>query len=69
MLVAPRERYAQEGITLDDGAEEDWLSETVNPGPMVDLLDKAPQNTIVRSSQADLRDCDRRGLLWSLSLI
>lgn len=22
MLVAPRDRYAQEGITLDDGAEE-----------------------------------------------
>ncbi|XP_050353140.1 unconventional myosin-XVIIIa isoform X2 [Nymphalis io] len=66
MLVAPRERYAQEGITLDDGSEEDWLSETVNPGPMVDLLDKSPQNTIVRSSQADLRDCDRRGLLWLL---
>nr|XP_026488065.1 unconventional myosin-XVIIIa [Vanessa tameamea] len=66
MLVAPRERYAQEGITLDDGSEEDWLSETVNPGPMVDLLDRSPQNTIVRSSQADLRDCDRRGLLWLL---
>ncbi|XP_045503326.1 unconventional myosin-XVIIIa isoform X2 [Colias croceus] len=66
MLVAPRERYAQEGITLDDGSEEDWLSETVNPGPMIDLLDKAPQNSIVRSSQADLRDCDRRGLLWLL---
>ncbi|RVE54000.1 hypothetical protein evm_001403 [Chilo suppressalis] len=66
MLVAPRERYAQEGITLDDGSDEDWLSETVNPGPMVELLDKAPQNTIVRSSQADLRDCDRRGLLWLL---
>ncbi|XP_053617561.1 unconventional myosin-XVIIIa isoform X2 [Plodia interpunctella] len=66
MLVAPRERYAQEGITLDDGAEEDWLSETVNPGPMVELLDKSPQNTIVRSSQADLRECDRRGLLWLL---
>ncbi|CAB3222112.1 unnamed protein product [Arctia plantaginis] len=66
MLVAPRERYAQEGIQLDDGAEEDWLSETVNPGPMVELLDKAPQNSIVRSSQADLRECDRRGLLWLL---
>ncbi|KPJ07540.1 Myosin-XVIIIa [Papilio machaon] len=66
MLVAPRERYAQEGITLDDGSEEDWLSETVNPGPMVELLDKSPQNSIVRSSQADLRDCDRRGLLWLL---
>ncbi|VVC95312.1 unnamed protein product [Leptidea sinapis] len=63
MLVAPRERYAQEGITLDDGTDEDWLSETVNPGPMVELLDKSPQNTIVRSSQADLRECDRRGLL------
>ncbi|XP_068623509.1 unconventional myosin-XVIIIa isoform X1 [Battus philenor] len=66
MLVAPRERYAQEGITLDDGTEEDWLSETVNPGPMVELLDKSPQNSIVRSSQADLRDGDRRGLLWLL---
>ncbi|XP_050552815.1 unconventional myosin-XVIIIa isoform X2 [Spodoptera frugiperda] len=66
LLVAPRERYSQEGITLDDGTEEDWLSETVNPGPMVELLDKAPQNTIVRSSQADLRECDRRGLLWLL---
>ncbi|CAG5047625.1 unnamed protein product [Parnassius apollo] len=66
LLVAPRERYAQEGITLDDGSEEDWLSETVNPGPMVELLDKSPQNSIVRSSQADLRDCDRRGLLWLL---
>ncbi|XP_045516824.1 unconventional myosin-XVIIIa isoform X1 [Pieris brassicae] len=66
MLVAPRERYAQEGITLDDGTEEDWLSETVSPAPMVDLLDKSPQNSIVRSSQADLRDCDRRGLLWLL---
>ncbi|KOB79250.1 Unconventional myosin-XVIIIa [Operophtera brumata] len=52
MLVAPRERYAQEGIMLDDGADD----ETVNPGPMVELLDKAPQNTIVRSSQADLRE-------------
>ncbi|CAK1590135.1 unnamed protein product [Parnassius mnemosyne] len=60
LLVAPRERYAQEGITLDDGSEE------VNPGPMVELLDKSPQNSIVRSSQADLRDCDRRGLLWLL---
>ncbi|CAG9559203.1 unnamed protein product [Danaus chrysippus] len=66
MLVAPRERYAQEGVTIDDGNDEDWLSESVNPGPMVDLLDKSPQNTIVRSSQADLRDCDRRGLLWLL---
>ncbi|XP_037292547.1 unconventional myosin-XVIIIa isoform X3 [Manduca sexta] len=66
LLVAPRDRYAQEGITLDIGAEEDWLSETVNPGPMVELLDKSPQNSIVRSSQADLRECDRRGLLWLL---
>ncbi|XP_037872531.1 unconventional myosin-XVIIIa isoform X1 [Bombyx mori] len=66
MLVAPRDRYAQEGIALDDGADEDWLSEAVSPGPMVELLDKAPQNSIVRSSQTDLRECDRRGLLWLL---
>lgn len=33
---------------------------------MVDLLDRAAQNTMVRTSQADLRDVDRKGLLWSV---
>lgn len=36
----------------------------MNPAPMVDLLDRAAQNTMVRTSQADLRDVDRKGLLW-----
>lgn len=31
---------------------------------MVDLLDRAAHNTMVRTSQADLRDVDRKGLLW-----
>lgn len=33
---------------------------------MVSLLDKQAQNTVVRTSQTDLRECDRRGLLWLL---
>ncbi|XP_018790363.1 PREDICTED: unconventional myosin-XVIIIa isoform X1 [Bactrocera latifrons] len=60
-LVAPRDRYAQELVEIDT----EGMSET-NPGPLVSLIDKAPQNHVVRSSQRDLREHDRRGLLWLL---
>ncbi|XP_037947751.1 unconventional myosin-XVIIIa isoform X2 [Teleopsis dalmanni] len=60
-LVAPRDRYAQELVEIDtEGMPES------NPGPLVSLIDKAPQNHVVRSSQRDLREHDRRGLLWLL---
>ncbi|XP_067640485.1 unconventional myosin-XVIIIa isoform X2 [Eurosta solidaginis] len=60
-LVAPRDRYAQELVEIDT----EGMSET-QPGPLVSLIDKAPQNHVVRSSQRDLREHDRRGLLWLL---
>ncbi|KAL9887348.1 myosin heavy chain-like isoform 2-T2 [Glossina fuscipes fuscipes] len=60
-LVAPRDRYAQELVEI----ETEGMSDT-NPGPLVSLIDKAPQNHVVRSSQRDLREQDRRGLLWLL---
>ncbi|XP_053968868.1 unconventional myosin-XVIIIa isoform X5 [Anastrepha ludens] len=60
-LVAPRDRYAQELVEIDT----EGMPET-NPGPLVSLIDKAPQNHVVRSSQRDLREHDRRGLLWLL---
>ncbi|XP_048482248.1 unconventional myosin-XVIIIa isoform X3 [Plutella xylostella] len=65
MLVAPRDRYAAEGIALDDGADEDWVSDSAQPGAMAELLDKAPQSALVRSEQTDARDAPR-GLLWLL---
>uniref|UniRef100_A0A6P4EM55 Unconventional myosin-XVIIIa isoform X7 n=1 Tax=Drosophila rhopaloa TaxID=1041015 RepID=A0A6P4EM55_DRORH len=60
-LVAPRDRYAQELVEI----EMDQASEC-HPGPLISLIDKAPQNHVVRSSQRDLRDHDRRGMLWLL---
>lgn len=60
-LVAPRDRYAQELVEI----ETEDLPET-HPGPLVSLIDKAPQNHVVRTSQRDLREQDRRGLLWLL---
>lgn len=63
-LVAPRDRYAQENIdiTLDENENENLI----NPTPIVNLLDKTAQNTVVRTSQTDLHESDRRGLLWLL---
>ncbi|XP_037923856.1 unconventional myosin-XVIIIa isoform X3 [Hermetia illucens] len=60
-LVAPRDRYAQELVEIDT----EGLTETY-PGPLVSLIDKAPQSHVVRTSQRDLREQDRRGLLWLL---
>ncbi|XP_055629701.1 unconventional myosin-XVIIIa isoform X3 [Toxorhynchites rutilus septentrionalis] len=60
-LVTPRNRYAQELVEIDTGILHD-----TNPAPLVNLLDKAPQNHVVRTSQNNLRDQDKRGLLWML---
>nr|CAD7196939.1 unnamed protein product [Timema douglasi] len=63
-IVAPRDRYAQEHIELkcDDLAE----NEIYSPNPLVSLLDRTSQNVMIRTSQPDLRDVDRWGLLWLL---
>ncbi|XP_031331784.1 unconventional myosin-XVIIIa isoform X2 [Photinus pyralis] len=63
-LVAPRDRYNQENVELT--CDENENESIINPLPLVNLLDKTAQATVVRSSQVDLHDCDRRGLLWLL---
>ncbi|VEN61655.1 unnamed protein product, partial [Callosobruchus maculatus] len=63
-LVAPRDRYMQENIDIVyDENENETL---INPTPLVNLLDKQAQNTVIRTSQMDLHEADRRGLLWLL---
>lgn len=54
-------RYSQELVEINlDGVHD------TDPGQLVSLIDKAPQNHVVRSSQRDLREQDRRGLFWLL---
>lgn len=61
MLIAPRDRYAQELVEIDiEGFQQNHSI------PLVSLIDKAPQSHLVRTSQRDLREQDRRGLLWLL---
>jgi myosin-18 len=36
------------------------------PAPLIALIDKPATNSVVRTSQQDLREADRRGLLWLL---
>lgn len=54
-------RYSQELVEINlDGVHDS------DPGQLVSLIDKSPQNHVVRSSQRDLREQDRRGLFWLL---
>lgn len=46
--------------------EEGAYGDVCTPGPLVSLLDRTSQNSMVRTSQTDLREADRRGLLWLL---
>lgn len=60
-LVTPQNRYSQELVEINtEGIPE------IDPYQLVSLIDKAPQNHVVRGSQRDLREQDRRGLLWLL---
>lgn len=63
-LVAPKDRYLQENI--DFVYDENENENLINPTPLVNLLDKTAQNSVVRTSQMDLHEGDRRGLLWLL---
>ncbi|KAJ8980816.1 hypothetical protein NQ317_000548 [Molorchus minor] len=63
-LVAPRDRYLQENV--DFAYAENENDNLINPMPLVNLLDKQAQNTMIRTSQGDLHEADRRGLLWLL---
>ncbi|XP_063927434.1 unconventional myosin-XVIIIa isoform X2 [Zophobas morio] len=63
-LVAPKDRYLQENIEF--AYDENENENLINPTPLVNLLDKTAQNSVVRTSQTDLHEGDRRGLLWLL---
>lgn len=60
-IVTPMNRYAQEMIDIDLDNYND-----TSPAPVVALIDKTPQNQIIRTSQRDLRQQDRRGIFWLL---
>lgn len=60
-FTAQTDRYAQENIEYGDVADE-----IGTPAPLIALIDKASSNCVVRTSQVDLRESDRRGLLWLL---
>ncbi|OXU31521.1 hypothetical protein TSAR_014275 [Trichomalopsis sarcophagae] len=68
-LVAPKDRYVQEGIDID---HEDELEEGLgSPQGLVSLLDRGNSQsaTMLRTSQSDLsssRQIERKGLLWLL---
>ncbi|KAF2362555.1 Myosin head motor domain [Trinorchestia longiramus] len=60
-FTAQADRYAQEHIECGD------VSEALGtPAPLIALIDKPATNSVVRTSQQDLREADRRGLLWLL---
>ncbi|XP_043283473.1 unconventional myosin-XVIIIa isoform X3 [Venturia canescens] len=68
-LVAPRDRYVQEGIDID--CDDDNDVDSINsPQALVSLLDRGQQSaTMLRTSQSDLsgsRQAERKGLLWLL---
>ena len=53
-------RYEAEQVDVGELAE---LGELTSPAPLLQLIDK---QSVMRSSQADLSQTDRRGLLWLL---
>ncbi|XP_062562467.1 unconventional myosin-XVIIIa isoform X2 [Armigeres subalbatus] len=61
LLNTPRNRYAQELVEI----ESEPINETCSV-PLINLLDKTPQSHVVCTSQNNLRDSDKRGLLWML---
>ncbi|XP_070161232.1 unconventional myosin-XVIIIa isoform X1 [Polyergus mexicanus] len=69
-LIAPKDRYVQEGIDVDyeDDYDEDGIG---SPQGLVSLLDRGSSQsaTMLRTSQSDLsgsRQMERKGLLWLL---
>lgn len=56
--------YVQEQVSLVDGEEE--LEQWDASGALLATLDKAAQSPMVRSSQSDLAQPERKGLFWVL---
>ncbi|XP_025090259.1 unconventional myosin-XVIIIa-like isoform X3 [Pomacea canaliculata] len=59
-LTAPQDRYAQENIDCD------FDLVTSSPAAMVSLFDQAPQQALVRAPSTDVKNSEKKGLLWIL---
>ena len=55
-----QDRYSQEGITCDF----EFL--TSSPAAMVSLIDKPAQQNLIKTSSQEMKDSERKGLLWIL---
>jgi myosin-18 len=60
--LLPSCRYEAEQIDVGE-LEEEGAGLSSSSAPLVHLIDK---QSVIRSSQADLSQTDRRGLLWLL---
>ncbi|XP_057317882.1 unconventional myosin-XVIIIa isoform X3 [Microplitis mediator] len=70
-LVAPKNRYVQEGINIEHDEDYDEESGVGSPQDLISLVDRGQQNTatMIRSSQNDLTgrfQGEKKGLLWLL---
>lgn len=45
---------------------DETYTELNSPSQLVSILDKSPPSGVLKTSQTDLREVDRRGLLWLL---
>lgn len=45
---------------------DEAYTELNSPSQLVSILDKSPPSGVLKTSQTDLREVDRRGLLWLL---
>lgn len=45
---------------------DETYAELDSPSQLVSILDKSPPSGVLKTSQTDLREVDRRGLLWLL---
>ncbi|CAG9818730.1 unnamed protein product [Phaedon cochleariae] len=53
-LVAPKDRYLQENVEF--AFDENENENLINPAPLVNLLDKTAQSSVIRTSQTDLHE-------------
>ncbi|CAG5131741.1 unnamed protein product, partial [Candidula unifasciata] len=59
-LSTPQDLYEEENIILDFDIMPS------SPSSLINLLDKPPQQGLMRSSAADLKTVEKKGLLWIL---
>ncbi|XP_052268542.1 unconventional myosin-XVIIIa-like isoform X7 [Dreissena polymorpha] len=60
VFTTPQDRYSQENIDCD------FEFVTSSPAAMVSLIEKPSQQTLVRTSNPEVREAEKKGLLWIL---